>query len=58
MQPSLVGTTLVQGDWIRGLALFEVPVGTVAVRLEWCPAGPDGCVAPLSSPIPETPTGR
>ncbi len=36
-QPSLVGATLVQGDWIRGLALFEV--GPALVRLEWCPAG-------------------
>jgi hypothetical protein len=57
-QPSLVGTTLAQGDWIRGLALFEVPVDAVAARLEWCPAGSAACAAPLSSSIPQTPSGR
>jgi hypothetical protein len=58
IQPSVVGATLTPGEWILGMALFEVPEGTRGEWVEWCPGTTEGCAAPLRSPIPLTPSGR
>ena len=57
LQPALVGATLARGEWMLGQAVFDVPREVVGEWLEWCPAGPNGCVKPLRSPIPLTPSG-
>ncbi len=57
-KPSLVGAVLAPGEWIRGLALYEVPDGVTGVDLEWCPGGPIACAVPLRSRIPQAPGDR
>jgi Domain of unknown function (DUF4352) len=57
-RPALPGARLARGEWILGLALFDVPEDAAGERLEWCPGGPPDCQSPLRSELVPPPPPR